>query len=252
VLDLDVHGGDLADLTGDTVAVSSDVARSRGDGPGSSVDLVLGDGTPVQARVVAVYDRALGFGPLVVSADLAAGHTSSGLAQQLLVRTDGSVAAHDALAALVAARPGLTLADAAPWESTLADAPAEVWLNLATIAVLLGYLLVSIANRLVAVTAQRRAEIAVLRLSGSTPTQMRSMMRREAALIGGLAVVSGLVLAAVPLGLAGIGFLDRPWPAGPGWLVPAVVAVVAGLVAMTTEVPTRRALRTAPTAALAD
>lgn len=246
VLDLDVRSGDLTDLTGDTVAVGGDVARSRDAGLGESIELVLGDGTAVQAEVVAVYDRTLGFGPIVLSADLAAGHTGTGLAQQLLVRTDGSAAASDALTALVAARPGLTLADAAPRDGTLADAPAEVWLNLATVAVLLGYLLTSIANKLVAVTVQRREEIAVLRLSGTTPAQVRSMMRREATLVGGVALVGGLALSAVPLGLLGAGFLYRPWPAGPVWLLPATALAVAGIAFLTTELPTRRALRTEP------
>ncbi|WP_369136950.1 FtsX-like permease family protein [Modestobacter versicolor] len=250
VLDLDVRDGALADLTGATVAVGSDVARSRDAGLGESVELVLGDGAPVEARVVAVYDRTLGFGPVVLAADLAAGHTSAGLAQQLLVRTDGSAAAREGLAALVADRPGLTLGDAAPRETSLADAPGEVWLNLATVSVLVGYLLLSIVNKLVAVTSQRRGEIAVLRLTGSTPRQVRSMMRREAAVLTGVSLAAGLALSAVPLLALGIGFLGRPWPAGPVWLAPAAALVVAAIAVLTTELPTRRALRAEPASAL--
>nr|WP_246214896.1 FtsX-like permease family protein [Modestobacter muralis] len=250
VLDLGVRAGDLADLTGATVAVGADVARSRDADVGRNVDLVLGDGTPVSARVVAVYDRALGFGPVVLSADLAAGHTTSGLAQQLLVRTDGSPAADGALAALVADRPGLALTAATPPGTTLADAPAEVWLNLATITVLLGYLLLSITNELVAGTAQRRGELAVLRLTGTTPQQVRSMMRREAAVVAVVALGSGLLLSVVPLVALGVGFLGRPWAAGPVWLLPAVVLTVVAVAFLTTELPTRRELRAEPASAL--
>ena len=250
VLDLGVRSGDLADLTGDTVAVSADLVRSRHAGLGERVDLVLGDGTAVHPRVAAVYDRALGFGPVVLSGDLAAGHTSTGLADQLLVRTDGGTAAHDALAAVVADRPGLALADATPPGTTLADAPAQVWLNLVAITVLLGYLLLSTVNELVAVTAQRRGEIAVLRLTGTTPAQVRSMMRREAGVVTVAALVGGLLLSAVPLLSLGIGFLDRPWPAGPVWLAPAAAFVVAAIAFGTTELPTRRALRVEPASAL--
>lgn len=249
-LDLDVRSGDLADLTGPTIAVSSDVAGSRDAELGTDVDLVLGDGVAVQATVVAVYGRGLGFGPVVLSADLAAGHTTTGLADQLLVRTDGSAAARDALAALVADRPGLDLADATPPGTSLADAPAQVWLNLATISVLVGYLLLSIVNKLVAVTAQRRGEIAVLRLTGTTPGQVRSMMRREAAVITAVSLLGGLALSAVPLVSLGIGFLHRPLPAGPVWLAPATALTVAAIAFLTTEVPTRRALRTEPASAL--
>jgi putative ABC transport system permease protein len=250
VLDLGVRAGDLADLTGATVAVGSDVARSRDAGLGQTVDLLLGDGTPVRARVVAEYDRTLGFGPVVLSVDLAAGHTTSGLAQQLLVRTDGSPAADDGLAALVAGRPGVALTAAEPPGSTLADAPAEVWLNLATITVLLGYLLLSITNKLVAGTAQRRGELAVLRLTGTTPQQVRSMMRREAGVIAVVALGSGLLLSVVPLVSLGVGFLGRPWAAGPVWLLPAVVLTVVAVAFLTTELPTRRALREEPAAAM--
>jgi putative ABC transport system permease protein len=116
--------------------------------------------------------------------------------------------------------------------------------------VLLGYLLLGIANKLIATTVQRRHEIATLQLIGATPRQIRSMMRREAALICVVALGTGLLLSVVPLVLLATGFLHRPWPAGPLWLFPAVAAVVAGIAFLTTELPTRRALRTPPAEAL--
>ncbi|GGN04622.1 FtsX-like permease family protein [Streptomyces fuscichromogenes] len=248
VLDLGVTQGGLAGLTGATVAVSSEVAGPRDAGLGSRVRLFLGDGAPVEARVVAVYDRGLGFGPVVLSRDLAAGHTTSGLDQSLLVRTDGTATAERGLTALAAARPGLALSDTAPEAG--ADTPPEVWVNLAVIVVLLGYLLLSIANRLVAATAQRRTEIAALRLVGTTPRQILAMMRREAGVIAAAALVSGAALSALPLVLLGEGFLDRPWPAGPGWPAPAAAVTVVVTSYVTIELPTRRALRVPPAEAV--
>ncbi|MGW6011347.1 FtsX-like permease family protein [Streptomyces sp. NPDC055210] len=251
VLDLGVRDGSLAGLTGDTVAVDSEVARSRDAGVGRRIDLVLGDGSRVSPKVVAVYDRGLGFGPVALSHDLAAGHTTAGLDQRVLVRTDGTDTAQRHLAELASSRPGLALAptDTGSGDS-LSDAPATVWINLATIVVLLGYLLLSIANKLVATTAQRRNEIATLRLNGTTPRQILAMMRREAAVIGVAALATGLLLSAIPLVLLGIGFLDRPWPAGPVWLLPAVALTVITTAFVTVELPTRQALRTAPAHAL--
>ncbi|MFI1208727.1 FtsX-like permease family protein [Streptomyces sp. NPDC020802] len=251
VLDLGVRDGSLAGLTGDTVAVSTEVARSPGSGLGSRITLVLGDGTRVSPRVVAVYDRGLGFGPLALSHDLAEGHTTAGLDQSILVRTDGSETSRRALTALAAGRPGLALTptDTGSGDS-LSDAPPTVWINLALIVVLLGYLLLSIANKLVATTAQRQGEIATLRLNGTTPRQILAMMRREAAVIGVAAVTTGLLLSAIPLALLSIGFLDRPWPAGPVWLLPAVALTVICTAFVTVELPTRQALRTAPAHAL--
>lgn len=250
VLDLGVREGDPARLTGATIAVSGEAADERGAGVGKRVRLVLGDGTRVTARVVAVYDRGLGFGPVVLSRDLAAGHTTVAAAQSILVRTDGSAAAAGRLAALAADHPGLALTDTNPRSGTGQDTPPEVWINLAVIVVMLAYLLLSIANKLIAATAQRRTEIAALRLVGTTPGQIRAMMRREAAVIAVVAFGSGLLLSTVPLALLGQGFLGRPWPSGPVWLLPVTALTLAATAFLTIELPTRQALRTPPADAL--
>ncbi|MFD6988799.1 FtsX-like permease family protein [Streptomyces sp. NPDC059943] len=264
VLDLDVRSGSLARLTGDTVAVGGDVARARGATVGQRIPLIVGDGTHVTPRVVAVYGRDLGFGPVVLSRDLAMEHTTTRLDQSILIRSDAdaadaadasadaSGAVRDSLAAFVAARPGLALSPADTTGAGFDDAPPEVWINLATIVVLLGYLLLSIANKLTATTAQRRTEIATLRLNGTTPRQIRTMMRREAALIATAALTAGLAVSVIPLALLGVGFLDRPWPAGPLWLLPAIALTIVTISFLTIELPTRRALRTAPAEALAN
>ncbi|MET9820082.1 FtsX-like permease family protein [Streptomyces sp. NPDC006349] len=249
VVDPGVTDGSLEHLTGATVAVGAEAARTRDAGLGKRVRLVLGDGARVEARVVAVYDRGLGFGPVVLSRELAAGHTTTGLDQRILVRTDGTPGAERGLSALAAGRPGLAVASTAA-DGGGADTPPEVWVNLAVVVVLLGYLLLSIANKLVAATAQRRSEIAALRLVGTTPRQIRAMMRREAAVVAVAALASGLLLSAVPLALLGQGFLGRPWPAGPAWLLPAAAATVTLTSWLTVELPTRHALRTPPAEAL--
>ncbi|MFD7940843.1 FtsX-like permease family protein [Streptomyces sp. NPDC059755] len=247
VLDLDVADGSLGRLRGATVAVSGDAARTRSATVGRRVSLVLGDGARVEAEVVAVYGRGLGFGSVVLSHDLAAGHTTTRLDQSLLIRTDGTATARRSLTALAASRPGLALRPAnLPSADGLEDAPPEVWINLATIVVLLVYLLLSIANKLVAATAQRRVELGALRLNGTTPRQIRSMMRREAAVTAATALVTALLLSALPLALLGQGFLGRPWPAGPVWLLPGLALVVTVTAFLTIELPTRQALRTAP------
>ncbi|KOT92820.1 membrane protein [Streptomyces sp. NRRL F-4711] len=245
VLDLGVTDGGLERLTGATVAVSGEAARTRGAGLGKRVRLVLGDGARVDARVVAVYDRGLGFGPVVLSRELAAGHTTTGLDQRILVRTDGTPEAGAGLTALAAGRPGLAVAGTAR-DAAGTDPPPEVWINLAVVVVLLGYLLLSIANKLVAATAQRRTEIAALRLAGTTPRQILAMMRREAAVVAALSLACGLLLSAVPLALLGVGFLGHPWPAGPAWLLPVVATAVTATAYLTIELPTRHALRVPP------
>ncbi|MEU1087340.1 FtsX-like permease family protein [Streptomyces sp. NPDC005892] len=249
VLDLKVRKGALGRLAGSTIAVSDEAARTQGAGLGKHVRLVLGDGSRVEAEVVAVYERSLGFGPVILSRGLTDGHTTTDLDPRVLVRTDGTPATGQRLTAFAASRSGLALATTAQGAGDK-DTPPEVWINLAVIVVLLGYLLLSIANKLVAATAQRRAEIAALRLVGTTPRQIRAMMRREAAVIAAAGLASGLLLSALPLGLLGQGYLGHPWPAGPAWLLPAVVVTVALTSFLTVELPTRHALRTPPADAL--
>ena len=249
LIDLDVRAGSLSGLSGSTVALGQDAARARGAGVGEIVALTLGDGTPVEARVVAVYARTLGFGPVVLSRDLAAGHTAT-LDQAILVRTDGSPQAQRGLAALASA-PGLVLQSVEAGPGLGQGTPPEVWVNLAVVIVLLGYLLLSITNLLVAATAQRRTDIATLRLVGTTPRQVLALMRWETALVCAGALAGALAVCAVPLALLGVAFLGRPWAAGPVWLLPVTAATVVLLAFLATELPTRRALRTPPAAALA-
>jgi putative ABC transport system permease protein len=249
LLDLDVSEGSLAGLSGNTIALGLDAAQARGAGLGEVVALTLGDGTPVEARVVAVYDRTLGFGLLVLARDLTAGHTAA-LDQSILVRTDGTPHAQHRLAALASA-PGIALENIEAGSGIGQGTPAEVWVNLAVVAVLLGYLLLSITNRLVAATAQRRTDIATLRLIGTTPRQVLAVVRSETAIVCAGALAGALAVCAVPLALLGVAFLGRPWAAGPLWLLPVIAATVVALAFLATELPTRRALRTPPAAALA-
>ncbi|CAM5736983.1 hypothetical protein SALBM311S_04108 [Streptomyces alboniger] len=80
-----------------------------------------------------------------------------------------------------------------------------------------------------------------LRLNGITPRQIRAMLA-EAAVTAATALVTAVLLSALPLGQ---GFLGRPWPAGPAWLRPTLAVTVTVTAFLTIELPTRQALRTA-------
>ncbi|WP_043625843.1 ABC transporter permease [Nonomuraea candida] len=229
LIDLDVVDGGLGGLTGAAVALDERAGRV-----GERLEVIMGDGARVEARVVATYRRGLGFGPIVVSRDLAAAHTTTGL--------DGAILARPAaLAPLLARWPGAEVTEVTEGPQAGA-ASAQTLVNLAVLAVLLAYVLVAVANRLVATTTARRGELDGLRRLGATPRQLRRMLRWEAALIAAGASGSGIVLAAVPLGMLGLGFLWRPVPAGPLWLVPASVLVVGLVVWLAVELPARRIL----------
>jgi putative ABC transport system permease protein len=227
VLNLGITDGRIDQLTGPSIAVADGVAAV-----GDTKELILGDGTHVDAQVTATYRRALGFGPVVVSRDLVKGHTTSDL--------DGVV--------LVALRPGAA-APPAPWgvkrvkATSLFDshqAGGQSWVNYAVLAVLLGYVLISVANRLVVTMTRRRAELFKLQLVGATPGQLLRMVRVEALLLAAGALGGGLVLAAIPLGLVGLGYLGRPWASGPIWLLPVMGLLVLFVSWAAYELPARR------------
>ncbi|RSM94499.1 hypothetical protein DMB42_51255 [Nonomuraea sp. WAC 01424] len=226
LVDLDLVAGGLDGLKGATVAVDERVGRI-----GTTMDVTMGDGARVRARVVATYRRGLGFGPIVLSRDLAAAHTTTGL--------DSAVLARPGDFGDLARRPELRF-DGRPAGPQAATASAQTLVNVAVLAVLLGYVLVAVANRLVATTTARREEFAGLRALGLTRRQLRRVVRWEAMLVGAGASVSGLVLSAVPLVLLSLGFLARPLPAGPLWLVPASIVGVMSIVSLAMELPARK------------
>ncbi|MEV4890178.1 FtsX-like permease family protein, partial [Nonomuraea sp. NPDC055795] len=236
LVDVGITPGGLADLKGPSIAIDE-----RSGAVGEHRDLVLGDGAKVRARVVATYSRALGLGPIVLARDLVAGHTTTDLDSTVFVRT-ANPSALNKLNKLSERWPALSVASSAT-SPQAGETSAQLWINIAVLAVLLGYVLVSVANRLVATTAARGAELTAIRRLGATPGQIRSMIRWEALLIALTASVAGLLMSAVPLMFLSIGFLGRPWPAGPLWLAPAAVAVVCAVVGLAYDLPARRLVR---------
>ncbi|WP_190394358.1 ABC transporter permease [Nocardiopsis quinghaiensis] len=241
VLDVGVTEGGLDALTGDTVALGTEAARSLGAGPGQTLTFRMGDGAEVAAEVVALYERELGFGGALVSRDLARGHLTGGLDAELrvLAAPGRETGAREALERVVLDRPGVEVADTAG-EGAAGELGANAVLNFAVLLCLAGYVLLSVANRLSAQTLRRRAETDALHAVGMTPPQIRSLLRREAAMIAVGAVVAGVLASAVPLVFAGMGLLGRPWPDGPLWLLPATVLVVAVVAWLCAELPARR------------
>ncbi|KNB50576.1 ABC transporter permease [Streptomyces caatingaensis] len=255
VLDLGVRDGSLAALgtSPGTVALDAALARALHAEPGDTVPLWLGDGTPVRPRLVATYERGLGIGEILLPRAAVAPHVSAALDAQVLVR-DAPGADHAAVARRLAAlgTPGTTVTDAAGFAAR-ADRDREVnaWANNVMAAVLGGFAAVAAANTLVMTVLDRRREISLLRLSGTTRRQVRRMMRWEALLVAvtGLAVggaIAWTTLVPVTRGVTG----SAPFvPAGTA-LPLAAATVLLALAA--TGLPTRALLRRGPLAAGAE
>ncbi|KRV46562.1 ABC transporter permease [Wenjunlia vitaminophila] len=250
VLDLDVTSGSLARLTPDarTVAVDALLADSLGVSTGDRLSLRLGDGTRARPTVVAVYQRGLGLGDVLFSRDALTTHVTAALDDQVLV-TDSGDADHAAVAhALAELTLAASVTDAAGYRAQAdRDQELNAWANYVMAAVLGGFAALAAGNTLVMTVLQRRRELALLRLTGTTRRQVRGMVRFEALLVAATGLLLGGVIAwttLVPVtrGLTGEG---PHVPAGTALLLSAGVVL---LTLVTTALPTRALLRGNPVA----
>ncbi|MFE1959250.1 FtsX-like permease family protein [Streptomyces sp. NPDC059479] len=261
-LDLPVASGSLSELRGDTVALSETEAFWLGKRVGDRVDLVLGDGTPATPRVVALYRPNLGFGDVLLPADVVLPHTTDRLADVVLVAADGNgeggaeggtedgadhAAVAAGLSALAEQYPGLAVGDR---ESLLVaqnhQMEANAWLNRLLLGVLLAYVALSVATTLVTITTGRARELALLRLVGGTRRQVSRMLAVETAIVAGIAVLLGTLVAAVPLAVLALRLTDTPLPSGPPWVFAAIVTATVLTGALSTRIPATRLLRAHP------
>jgi putative ABC transport system permease protein len=246
-LDLSPEEGRFADLRGDTVALSTMAAETIGVDVGETIELHLGDGTDLKPKVVATYERGLGFGDLTLPHDLLAAHTTTRLDQSILVAASDVDTARRAIAAL----PGLTVLDR---EGLVAAGQAQrdtqTWVNLIALLVILGYVAIAVVNTLVMATAARSREFALLRLVGTGSRQVRRMTRIEAVIVIGIALVVGSLAALPPLVGVSIGMTGSPFPTIAPLTYLAIAGVTAALGLLAIGIPTRLALRTRPVQAL--
>jgi putative ABC transport system permease protein len=246
-----VRKGSLADLRGATVAVSSVQAGSSGWDVGETVSMWLGDGTPVRLRVVAIYDRGLGFGDVTLPLDAVAGHTTSEVDDRVLVRAEPGADLDMALAGLAASHPGLAVVDPAGLTAELsADLAVSAWLNKLLIGVMVGYAALAAANTMVMAALARGRELSLLRLVGVTRRQVRRMVNAEQVGLLGMALLIGGTIAAVTLSsiVNAIAAQRVPYVPPLGWV--AILGGTTLLALLATILPVNRLLRIAPVAGM--
>jgi putative ABC transport system permease protein len=212
---------------------------------------MLGDGTRTHATVVAIYTRDLAFGDALIAPELAAGHQTTPLLGTILIQADhpADVARH--LRTLGPRYPGLRVSDRASL-ATASDADREMnrWLGPLFVAMIFAFTSIAVVNTLTMIALRRRRELALLRLVGASPRQVRSMARWEAGLTIAIGLGVGLAIAAtalLPLSHALTGSLRPTAPAGP---LAAILGISAVLAFVALALPTRRALRTPPVQAI--
>jgi putative ABC transport system permease protein len=244
-LDLRVRAGSLAELDdAATVAVSTDAAQGLGVDLGDTVTGYLGDGSSLDATVVAVYERGLGFGDLTMAADAVRAHTTAGLDAFALAAVDEDSA--DEVRAALGER-GLIVTDGSGQAAAGAGAQSQQgWVNLIALLVILGYIAIAVVNTLVMATGERSRELALLQLIGSSRGQARSMMRIEAVLVAVIAMVFGVVVAIPPLIGVSMGISGQPLPAVPVVGSLAIIGSMGALALVAMWIGTTSTMRTRP------
>jgi putative ABC transport system permease protein len=252
-VDLGVTAGSMAALHGRAIAIDSMDASALHLGVGQRFHGWFGDGAPASLRVVAVYSRGLGFAEMTVPRALLAPHTTSGLNDAIYVATaPGRPGVAGALRSeLGRLAPGSSLQPRDSYRVGLdQDLVQNAWTNRVITVVLLVYVVIAAVNALMMYAVGRRRELAILRLSGMTRTQVMRMAWLEQVLLLGLALVIGAAIAAATLipmvkGITGSATPDVP-PLG--WISVLGGVVLLGVTA--TLLPTRRMLDTRPIEAI--
>ena len=252
-LDLQVQEGSLAALDGGgsgdgargaTVAVSTDAVQTLGLELGDEVTGMFGDGAPLEATVVAIYERGLGFGDLTMDLEIVRAHTTAALDAFALVSVDDG--ALDQVRDAVTAA-GLQALEARGQKAAGADAQSQQgWVNLVALIVILGYIAIAVINTLVMATGERSRELALLQLIGSSRRQVRAMMRVEAMMVAAIAVVFGVVVAVPPLIGMSIGISGQPIPALPVLPSLLIIGSMGALALLSLWAATGAAMRTRP------
>ncbi|MFE9486770.1 ABC transporter permease [Streptomyces sp. NPDC006641] len=236
VQDLDVRTGSLAALRPGTVAVDTTLADTADLRTGDRLALRLPDGTRANPKVVAVYGRGLGTSLVTLPAADLKSRMTSPYAADILVRA--TPAAAGKLSALG------TVTDASGYAAAQdEDRELSAWANTVMAAVLGGFAAIAAVNTLVMTVLDRRRELTMLRLVGSTRRQVMGMIRWEALLVtvAGAALGTAIALATLFPMMRG---LTGESPYIPPLLYGTFVAVTIGLGLLAAVVPARAALRT--------
>ncbi|WP_344290272.1 ABC transporter permease [Streptomyces synnematoformans] len=252
---LEPVAGDVADLTGRTVALPAGAAGGRG--VGDTVQVRFGDGAEVPLRVAVLFAGRDGYDTVFLPADLLAGHTDGGLPQQILVTAEDGVGAAELTASLektLADHPGTRVTDRDELiEANVEDTETQAWANYLILGMIVAYTALSVVNNLVLSVTGRRREFGLQRLAGATRRQVLRMLTIEALIVAGIGVGLGTAAAATALVPFSHAAADSLLPSGPLSIYGVTVAGAVALALTATLVPGWAALRRRPAeAALAE
>ncbi|MFC5267513.1 FtsX-like permease family protein [Kribbella qitaiheensis] len=191
--------GDLAELTGRTVAISKELSGFESYHVGDEITVTFLDRTADRLRVVAILPDAAGVtASMVLPPELARQHAPEATPSQWFVLPAEGVDPGALVTALNERLTG-TGASAVPaveWEEAQGEGLRQG--NRFGLILLLGpaalYSAIAIANTLLMGSLQRRHEFVTSRLLGATPAQIRRMVLWESSLVGAVALSLGTAI----------------------------------------------------------
>jgi putative ABC transport system permease protein len=254
VLATEATSGSLRELTGNTVALPEDEAEDLEIKLGDEITMRLGDGTKAKVKVVALLDSPSNYPSVVLPADLLAGHTTTSLPDQVLVRANPDADVDDVLSALeerAQGWPGVTVGDDdAVTENFASGMNVEGWINYLLAVLAIAYAAIASVNTLAVAVLSRRREFGVQRLAGATQGQVRRMLFIEGAIVGATGLVLGTVVSLFTILPTAIS-VGSVIPTGPLWVFIAVVLAIFLIVWPVTLVSSRLAMKHRPIEAIA-
>jgi putative ABC transport system permease protein len=245
VANYQVTSGSLARLSGDTIAIPASWAKS-GQEVGDTLMLRFGDNTATQLRIVALFTARRGYPVLLLPAALLAPHTTSGLAEQVLVSTAPNTDLNSLKRTLNRMTPDI---QASSRSEALAAFSAQdqstAWIYYMILAAVVAYATVYLTSATVAATSRRRPQLHMLRQIGASGSQVTRAMTIEGALVAATGIVLGTLVALATL-LPFDNAIGAPGlPAGSPLIYLTVIALAAALTIAVTSL-SARLLRTAP------
>ena len=215
--------------------------------------LTMGDGGHERARIVAEYERALGFGEVVLPTSMAAAHRTSPLLHSVLLRTapGASAAVATRLRSLAARYPGIAVGDRHDLAARIdRNREANDWLMRILSAILFVFTAIAVVNTLLMIGLHRTRELGLLRLVGATSGQIRAMARWEGAAIVTLGVGLGAVIALITLMPTASLLSGSSIPYAPPALLALVLGSAAAVGFFGSVVASRLAMRARPVDAI--
>ncbi len=256
VLDLGVKAGSLAGLGSSSLAISSDVASTRGWSVGTVVPVMFTDGSTAPFTIGAVYSQDRLVGGYVLSSSAWQPHAVQDLDEAVYVKLAPGVPLSTGQAAIESVTAQFGQPDVLDRAQYVDQATNGVNILLGLIYVMLALAiliaLMGIANTLSLSIHERTRELGLLRAVGASRRTLRSMVRWESVIIalfgtiGGLGVGLFLGWALVQVADAVAGVFSAP-------VATLVVVLIAGGVAgvLAGLRPARRAARLDVLAAIA-